>query len=51
MVLGISEATTVAVVYGPGDVATAHAPDECVDLDEVVQVAEVFAEAIRVLTA
>ncbi|KAA3638158.1 MAG: M20/M25/M40 family metallo-hydrolase [Armatimonadetes bacterium] len=51
MALWINEANAVAAVYGPGDVATAHAPDERVDLDEVTRVAEVLTEAIRRFTS
>ena len=32
-----------AVVYGPGDFAVAHPPEEHIDVNEVVQCAEVFA--------
>jgi len=36
-----------ALVYGPGDFATAHTPDEHVDTNEVVACAEVFVELAR----
>jgi acetylornithine deacetylase/succinyl-diaminopimelate desuccinylase-like protein len=36
-----------AVVYGPGDFATAHTPDEYVDVNDVVRCAEVFAALAR----
>jgi len=34
------------IQYGPGDSAAAHAPDEWVDIDDVVTCAEVLAEVI-----
>ncbi len=36
-----------AVVYGPGDFSTAHLPDEHIDVNEVVQCAEVFTAVAR----
>jgi acetylornithine deacetylase/succinyl-diaminopimelate desuccinylase-like protein len=37
------------VVYGPGDIAHAHAVDEHVSLDEVATTARVFEAAVRIL--
>ena len=31
-----------AVVYGPGDFSVAHLPEEHIDVNEVVECAEVF---------
>jgi len=44
MRLLINEGRTPTVIFGPGDVRAAHAADESVPLDEVV-------ECARVLTA
>jgi acetylornithine deacetylase len=43
MRLLVDEGRTPTVMFGPGDVAVAHAPDEHVALDEVVQCARVLA--------
>jgi len=37
-----------AVVYGPGDFSVAHLPEEHIDVNEVVQCAEVFTRLARV---
>lgn len=37
---------TPALVFGPGDLAVAHAPDESIDIDEVQQAVAIFALAI-----
>jgi acetylornithine deacetylase len=39
------------LVYGPGDVAQAHAADEWVSVDDTVACANVVLEAVRRLTA
>ena len=41
----VNHAATPAVLYGPGDVRTAHAPDEFVPIDEVVVAARSLALA------
>jgi acetylornithine deacetylase len=41
-----SEAGLQAVVFGPGDIAHAHAPDERVSLDELASVTDAY---VRVL--
>ncbi len=46
MALWMSAGGVPAVVYGPGDVRKAHAPDESVALAEVHQTAEVLLEAV-----
>lgn len=51
MALWIREGGATALVYGPGDVAYAHAPDEHVDLNEAAMVSEVLVETIRRLHA
>lgn len=51
MALWIREGGAAAVVYGPGDVATAHAADEHVGLDEASAVASVLVESVRRLCA
>jgi acetylornithine deacetylase/succinyl-diaminopimelate desuccinylase-like protein len=33
------------LIYGPGDIAHAHAPNECVAVDELIQAAKVYALA------
>lgn len=46
MALWIREGGAATLVYGPGDVATAHAANERVDLREAATVAEVLVEAV-----
>jgi acetylornithine deacetylase/succinyl-diaminopimelate desuccinylase-like protein len=36
-----------AVVYGPGDFSVAHTVDECIDVNEVVECAEIFKRLAR----
>ncbi len=47
MALWVHEGGASAVVYGPGDVAAAHAADEHVRLSEASTVASVLVEAVR----
>ena len=47
MRLFINQGDTPTVMYGPGDVKMAHAADENVPIDEVVECAEVLAQWIR----
>ena len=42
----VNDAGMPAVLYGPGDVAWAHAVDEHVRVDDVLQVATVLATAL-----
>ena len=49
MALWRREAGAACVVYGPGDIAHAHAVDEHVSLDEVATTARVLEAAVRVL--
>ncbi|TME57472.1 MAG: M20/M25/M40 family metallo-hydrolase, partial [Chloroflexi bacterium] len=44
MRLLVHEAETPAILYGPGDIRQAHATDEWIAVDEIVQ-------AVRVVTA
>lgn len=43
----LSEAGIDAVVYGPGDIAHAHAPDESVELSELAQAFNTFQKLIH----
>ncbi len=36
-----------AVVYGPGDFSVAHLPEEHIDVNEVVECAEIFTRLAR----
>jgi acetylornithine deacetylase len=47
MRLLVNEGRTPTVIFGPGDVAVAHAADEHVPLDEVTTCAEVLAAWVR----
>jgi acetylornithine deacetylase/succinyl-diaminopimelate desuccinylase-like protein len=49
MALWRREAGAACVVYGPGDIAHAHAVDEHVSLDEVATTARVLEAAVRIL--
>ena len=52
MRLLVHEADTPALLYGPGDIRQAHATDEWIAVDEIVQAARVVtAAAARYLTA
>jgi acetylornithine deacetylase len=35
-----------AILLGPGDIACAHAVDECVDLEQVMQCANVYRQLL-----
>lgn len=49
MALWIREAGAACAVYGPGDVAHAHAVDERVSIDEIATVADVLTRAAQAL--
>jgi acetylornithine deacetylase/succinyl-diaminopimelate desuccinylase-like protein len=42
----VDEAGARAMLFGPSNLRTAHHPDECVDVRDVVRTAQVFAELI-----
>jgi acetylornithine deacetylase/succinyl-diaminopimelate desuccinylase-like protein len=47
----LSEGGVPSVVFGPGDLEKAHSADECVDLEEVIDAAEIYARtALRYLS-
>jgi succinyl-diaminopimelate desuccinylase len=47
----LSEGGISSVVFGPGDLEKAHSADECVDLEEVIEAAEIYAHtALRYLS-
>ncbi|HEX7021709.1 MAG TPA: M20/M25/M40 family metallo-hydrolase, partial [Trueperaceae bacterium] len=37
---------TPAVVFGPGDVAIAHSPDEYIEIDQLVRAAKIMAHTL-----
>jgi acetylornithine deacetylase/succinyl-diaminopimelate desuccinylase-like protein len=37
---------TPAIIFGPGDVAIAHSPDEYIEIDELVRAAKIMAHLI-----
>jgi acetylornithine deacetylase/succinyl-diaminopimelate desuccinylase-like protein len=41
----VNQMNTPTVIYGPGDIAQAHKPDEFVSIDECVEAARVYATA------
>jgi acetylornithine deacetylase len=43
----LAQAGIDAVVFGPGDIAVAHAADECVPLAELETAVEIFEEMFR----
>lgn len=49
MALWIREAGAACAVYGPGDVARAHAVDERVSVSEIATVADILGRAVRSL--
>ena len=46
MRLFVHEAETPAVCSGPGDIRQAHAPNESIPVDEIVQAARVITLAV-----
>lgn len=38
--------TTPAVIFGPGTFAVAHAPDEYIEIEELVRATKIMAHAI-----
>jgi acetylornithine deacetylase len=51
MALWVREGNAMSVVYGPGDVSHAHAPDEHIHISEAGEVAAVLVHAVRRLQA
>lgn len=43
----LSEAGTPCIVFGPGDIGKAHTPDEYLDIDELINCADIVETVIR----